>query len=231
MINDPLILFLVLPLAAYVIGSTPFGVIIARSKNIDLRKHGSGNVGATNVGRIVGAKWGFLCLALDALKGAVPVLVVGLLLGICGWHTRPSVTHQAAWMAVGMAAILGHVLSFWLKFRGGKGVATGLGVVLAMWPYFTVAAAGALLIWIIVTLSSRYVSIGSMLAAILLGPLFVEWNWVTRGWSATVDLWPMGVFASLIGAVIIIRHRSNIANLRAGTEGRLGQPACPKAEG
>ena len=214
MIDNPLVLFLLLPLAAYAIGSTPFGVLIARSRGVDLRKVGSGNVGATNCGRVLGRKWGYLCFFLDVSKGLGPVL-------LAGWLVRPDAgppgpSQQAAWLLTGCGAIGGHVFSFWLKFRGGKGVATALGVVLGVWPYFTCAGLIALGVWIAVTLASRYVSLGSIAAAGVFLPAFALLNW------PPTDLWPMGVFAASMIALIVVRHRTNIARLLKGTENKIG---------
>ena len=214
MIQSPVILLVVLPLGAYVIGSTPFGVLIARSRGVDLRKVGSGNVGATNVARAVGRKWGYLCFALDVGKGLVPVLVVGLLLR--GDARFPTLIHQAGWLAVGFGAIAGHVFSFYLRFRGGKGVATALGVVLGIFPYFTWAGMSALGLWVVVTLTTRYVSLGSIAAAIAFLPLFAAFNWPPTG------LWPLGIFAAAMAVLIVIRHRRNIRRLLSGTENKIG---------
>ena len=214
MIEDPAILLAVLPLAAYVVGSTPFGVLLARAHGVDLRKVGSGNVGATNCGRALGWRWGALCFALDVSKGLLPVLLVG-------WLVRPpagapGLLAQAAWLLTGCGAIAGHVFSFWLRFRGGKGVATALGVVLGVWPYFTVAGLISLAVWIAVTLTSRYVSLGSITAAAAFLPAFTLLNW------PPTNLWPMTLFAALMIALIVVRHRGNIARLLKGTESKIG---------
>jgi len=218
MMEHPLMMFAAFPLLAYVAGSTPFGVIIARAHGIDLRRAGSGNVGATNVGRAVGRRWGYLCFALDCAKGFVPVLVVGLLL-----RARPGFptqAHQAAWLAVGCGTILGHVFSFYLRFRGGKGVATSLGVVMGIFPYFTYAGLAALALWVIVTLASRYVSLGSVVAAAAFVPLFVGFSFVF-GWQLG-GLWPLLAFAAAMEMLIILRHLGNIRRLLAGTENKIG---------
>jgi len=218
MTEHPLIMFVVFPLLGYVIGSTPFGVLIARAHGIDLRRAGSGNVGATNVGRAVGRPWGYLVFALDCIKGFLPVLAAGAMLrGRAGF---PTAAHQAAWLAVGCGTIIGHVLSFWLKFRGGKGVATSLGVVMGVFPYFTYAGLAALVIWLVVVLASRYVSLASIVAAVAFLPLFVVFS-LAMGWPV-VGLWPLLAFAGAIAALIIVRHRGNIRRLLAGTENRIG---------
>lgn len=246
MIYHPLILFVLLPLAAYVIGATPFAFIIARGKGIDLRKVGSGNVGATNCGRACGRQWGYLCFALDVAKGLIPVLIVGwmlrtdwayydvvapmsgppticwLLMGFDAEAVKlgapkwvPTIAQQAAWLLTGCCAIAGHVFPFWLRFRGGKGVATSLGVVLGIWPFFTAAGVVALGVWVIVTLVSRYVSLGSIVAALAFVPAFL-WLWPRK------ELWPMATFAAAMAGLIIFRHRTNISRILAGTENKIG---------
>lgn len=215
MTAETLIRFAALPLAAYVIGSTPCGVIIARLHGVDLRRVGSGNVGATNVGRVLGRKWGYLCFVLDVAKGFIPVAAAGL------WYRPaagvPSPAAQAAWLMVALAAILGHVFSFYLRFRGGKGVATALGVVIGLYPYFTWAGLAALGLWVLATLTSRYVSVGSIAAAVAFVPLAVAFNW-----GRASELWPLLIFAAGVAVLIIIRHRGNVARLAAGTENKIG---------
>ncbi len=234
MIDQPLTMFLLLPLAAYVVGATPFGFLIARLNGIDLRKVGSGNVGATNCGRVCGRGWGCLCFALDVAKGMIPVIVVSAIFrtdwayydamaakfGPPQW--MPTVMQQMAWLLTGCCAIAGHVFSFWLRFRGGKGVATSLGVVLGIWPFFTGAGVVALGVWVIVTLITRYVSLGSIVAALTFLPTFVYL------WSVE-ELWPMASFAAAIISLIIVRHRGNISRLLAGTENKIGGGDRPTA--
>ena len=209
---DMRLALIIAPVVGYVIGSTPFGMLIAKAKGVDLRKVGSGNVGATNVGRTLGKKWGYLCFILDVLKGMV--CAVG---AMAVTSREPAAMSQAIWLAAGCGAILGHVFSFWLRFKGGKGVATSLGVVVGIYPYFTFAGLVAFAIWIAVTLKSRYVSLGSIVAAAAFVPLFVAFNWPAN------ELWPLGSFALAMVALIIIRHRSNIGRLMAGTENKIGK--------
>lgn len=217
---EPMTALAVLPAAAYLVGSTPFGVIIARAHGIDLRKAGSGNVGATNVGRVVGHKWGYLCFLLDMAKGLLPALAAVLLTPDYDPAVGPSYAHQAVWLGAGLGAILGHIFSFWLGFRGGKGVATALGVVLGIWPYFTYAGLAAFALWIGVTLVSRYISLASMVAAGGFVGLFHLFGWLL-GWTMS-QLWPLTAFASLMCLLIIFRHRTNIRRLIAGTEPKIG---------
>jgi glycerol-3-phosphate acyltransferase PlsY len=187
---------------------------------VDLRAVGSGNVGATNVGRALGAKWGYLCFFLDVAKGLAPVLAAGAILRTSA--DFPTLLHQASWLAVGFGTIAGHVFSFYLRFRGGKGVATALGVVLGIFPYFTYAGLAAFAVWVAVTWISRYVSLGSVVAAAAFLPLFLIINSLVL--SESLDkLWPLGVFAAAMGALIIVRHRANIRRLLAGTESKIGR--------
>lgn len=200
--------------AAYVLGSTPFGVLLAKLRGVDLRKVGSGNVGATNVARALGRKWGYVCFVLDMGKGLAAVLVAGCVLRrMEGFPTLP---HQTAWLGAGCGVILGHVFSFYLRFRGGKGVATALGVVLGIYPFFTFAGLCALGVWIIVVLLTKYVSLASLAAATAFLPLFAAFNW------PVLHVWPLGAFAAVMVLLIILRHRENIRRLLAGTENRIG---------
>jgi glycerol-3-phosphate acyltransferase PlsY len=215
MIDNPIIWFSVLPAAAYLVGSVPFGVLISRLHGIDLRKVGSGNVGATNCGRVCGRPWGYACFLLDFGKGFAPALAAGWLIGAMGG--QPSMLQQLAWLCVAAGCILGHVFSVFLGFRGGKGVATSLGVVVGMYPYFTLAGLAAFATWIVVTLLSRYVSLGSIVATIA----FLGWFCVFNV-GRLAQLWPMLAFAAAIVALIVVRHRANIVRLAKGTESRIG---------
>ena len=219
MTDVPLVMLPAFLLAGYMIGSIPFGVILSRSRGVDLRKVGSGNVGATNVSRVLGPRWGILCFVLDVGKGAGPVLAAGALLSRP--QGLPPAMHQAAWLVAGCGAILGHVFSPWLGFRGGKGVATSLGVVLGIFPYFTYAALCAFGVWIIVTWWSRYVSLGSIVAALSFLPLLAALNWPP--WR----LWPMCTFAAIMVALILVRHRDNIRRLLRGTENKIRRKEGP----
>ncbi len=200
---------------AYLLGSVPFGFVIARAHGKDLRAIGSGNIGATNLARAAGRKWGYVCFALDVLKGFVPMIAVGALA-----DTRDAPWVFALWLAVGIAAILGHVFSIFLKFKGGKGVATSFGVALGLWPYFTVCALVALVVWVAVVLIWRYVSLASICAsvvfpiALLLGILGVS------SWRAS-NVWPLLIAAIAIPVLVVVRHRENIQRLLAGTESKI----------
>ncbi|OGT98372.1 MAG: acyl-phosphate glycerol 3-phosphate acyltransferase [Geobacteraceae bacterium GWB2_52_12] len=181
---------------AYLIGSVPTGLLLGKLYGIDVRQQGSGNIGATNLYRTLGRNVGVLTLIGDCLKGAIPVLLAQQF-GLSG--------EQVAW--VGMAAFCGHVFSVFLKFRGGKGVATALGVFLALSP---LAVLIALVLFVLVMLKWRYVSLGSVCAAAVM-PLVVAFSqeWILTG------------VTFLISLVVIVRHRENIRRLLAGTESKF----------
>lgn len=220
MLESSLVQFVLFPLAAYLVGSIPTGYIIGRARGVDVRTQGSGNIGATNVGRVLGRKWGYLCFLLDVLKGFAPVLAAGLLLhDVTGGV--PPLDHQAAWLLVGMGTILGHIFTVFLKFKGGKGVATSLGAVLGFYPYFTWAGLAAFGLWIVVVLIWRYVSLASIVAAVAFPLLFVG-ACLALG-RPVGALWPLLAFASAMALLVVVRHRANVRRLLDGTENKIGQ--------
>lgn len=193
-------------LVAYLIGSIPFGLLLARCwHGVDVRKHGSGNIGATNVGRVLGKKWGIACLLLDFLKGFAPTLLLPSLLRVPGeWLAQTAV-------ACGAAAIAGHVFPIWLGFRGGKGVATGAGVAAVVaWP----AAIAGLIAFAITLAVKRYVSLASIVAAITYAIVAIA---MLRQPLARENL-PLALFAIAIPTLIVVRHRDNIRRLLQGEE-------------
>jgi len=196
MMNDQMLLILVLA-GAYLLGSIPTGLLLGKAYGIDVRKEGSGNIGATNLYRTVGRKVGVMTLAGDCLKGMLPVLAVK-------YSSLP--VEYAAW--VGLAAFCGHVFSVFLRFRGGKGVATALGVFLALSPLAVAIAVG---VFVVLMLVWRYVSLGSMAAAAVM-PIAV---WAL-GEGRVV-----GVVTMIVAVIVIIRHSENIKRLVAGTENRF----------
>jgi glycerol-3-phosphate acyltransferase PlsY len=183
--------------AAFVVGSIPTGVLVARAKGVDLRKVGSGNIGATNVSRALGKGWAALVLVVDAGKGALPVLVSGL------YSTDPWLPAMA-----GLAAVFGQVFSVFLRGRGGKGVATSLGAGLALAPLPTLLCLGA---FVIVYLGFRIASIGSLTAVVCFPVLLVVMHLGTA---------PRLVFAGLVAALVLVRHRANLSRLMRGEEHR-----------
>jgi len=210
------VFFAVAVVGVYLLGAVPFAFLIARAHGKDLRTIGSGNIGATNLARAVGRKWGYLGFALDVLKGLAPMAVVG---GVVGVPDDP--LHLSLWLLVGIAAILGHVFPVYLRFRGGKGVATSFGVALGLWPYFTLGAGIALAVWIAVVLLWRYVSLASICAAVAFPVALILGMVAVPGWHPT-NLWPLLIAAVAIPLLVILRHRENIRRLATGTESRIG---------
>jgi glycerol-3-phosphate acyltransferase PlsY len=207
--------FALLILASYLVGSIPFGVIVAKAHGVDLRKVGSGNIGATNVGRALGRKWGVVCFVLDMLKGLVPMLVMMSML-----PQEKGPRELWIWLGAGGATIVGHVFPVYLGFRGGKGVATSLGVVLGLWPYYTICGAVAAVSWVLAVWMWRYVSLGSIIASLDFVAALVVLIAVVPGWEFA-RLWPLVVFAVVMAALVIVRHKDNIGRLMAGTESRV----------
>ena len=204
---------------AYLLGSIPFGYLIVRAtQGADVRETVSGGTGATNVSRRAGKVAGVLTLVLDALKGAAAVLFARMILG----PTLTGPSHSGAglgseWWIAGAAVfvIVGHMFPIWLGFRGGKGVATGVGVLLLLAP---LALAGAGVIFLAIVVSTRYVSLASISAASTI-PLFV---WLQHGLVSPVNgLWPIMSAAILIAALIIFAHRANIQRLLRGAESKF----------
>lgn len=201
---------LIVILVSYLIGSIPFGYLIVRGKvGDDIRQSGSGGTGATNVSRRAGRAAGVLTLVLDALKGVVAVLVARALF--------PGVGPYADWLAAvaGIAAIVGHIFPVWLRFRGGKGVATGVGVFFVLAPV-ALLCAGVLFVAIVAL--TRYVSLGSIIAAVTI-PLFV---WLQAVFVEPVaDLRPLLTAAITGAALILFAHRGNLGRLARGTESQI----------
>jgi glycerol-3-phosphate acyltransferase PlsY len=199
----------------YLLGSVPFAFLIARAHGKDLRTIGSGNIGATNLARALGRKWGYICFALDVLKGFIPMVAVT---AIAGTPDRPALL--ALWLAVGIAAIVGHVFPVTLGFKGGKGVATSFGVALGLWPYFTIPGLIALIVWVATVLIWRYVSLASICGAVAFLVSLLVGILIVPAWTASA-LWPLLIAAIGIPLMVIIRHRDNIKRLRAGTESKI----------
>jgi len=206
--------------AAYLIGSIPVGYLMGRAKGIDLRQHGSGNIGATNAGRVLGQPWGSICLALDALKGAGPTLAAGWWTGALGAGSS-SAAEQWWWIAAALAAILGHIFPVWLGFRGGKGVATSLGALAALWPIGTIPTLGALVAWAAALRVTRYVGVASCVAAAVL-PGLAALTSLTPAWGDR-PLTPMLIATSGLAALVIWRHRGNLRRTLRGEEPRAGE--------
>ena len=207
--------FVILIIGAYLLGSVPFGLIIARAHGKDLRSIGSGNIGATNLSRALGRKWAFLCFFLDVTKGLVPMLVATKFIS-----SPPAVVELFLALAAGCAAVLGHIFPIYIKFRGGKGVATSFGVALGLWPYYTVCSLFALGVWVVAVLMWRYVSLASIAASVAFPLALILVTVLTPGWDFA-DLWPLLTVATAIPLIVIVRHRENIKRLIAGTESKI----------
>jgi len=213
------------PIIAFFCGSIPTGLLIGKAKGIDIRQHGSKNIGATNIGRVLGTKFFFLCFAIDLLKGLLPVAAAGYLLGALGkFDLLPAQT--AWWLGTMIAAVLGNVFNPWLKFKGGKGVATSLGVLIGVFPALSIPGMAAFALWGATLAIWRYISIASLAAAAAL-PIFVIAQWaVARGLGYVTDFsagWPYVGVASLLTVLVYWTHRANIGRLRAGTEPKMGR--------
>lgn len=196
----------------YLLGSCPNGYLVSKARGVDIRTQGSGNIGATNVLRVLGKKWGYLVFALDALKGFLAVRLAFVFADAAGvGQLRPEVVGIVA----GLACILGHTFPVWLKFRGGKGVATSAGVLLGLMP---IAVLSVFIVWVVLFKLTRYVSVASIGTAAAL-PIFV-FVYLRIEWLTGSSLLP---FSILIAGVVIWRHRSNLKRLAAGTEQRFSR--------
>jgi glycerol-3-phosphate acyltransferase PlsY len=207
--------FVILIVGAYLLGSIPFGLIIAAAHGRDLRSIGSGNIGATNLSRALGRKWAYFCFALDVTKGLVPMLAAAGFI-----DSAPTVTELFLWLAVGSAAISGHIFPVYIRFKGGKGVATSFGVALGLWPYYTICAAAAFLIWVVVVLLWRYISLASIAASVTFPVTLILAIMLIPAWHFA-SLWPILIAAIAIPLMVIVRHRENIKRLIAGTESKI----------
>jgi len=202
---------IIIAVTAYLLGSIPTGYLVARAKGIDIRTIGSGNIGAANVFRILGKPAGSLVLVVDGLKG----------FAACSWLADFVVQPFAVApdkieclkIVAGICAVLGHNYTCWLKFKGGKGIATSAGVYFALAP---LAAGIALATWIVTAVSTRYVSIASIAAAVAL-PTAV---WLTK------DSLFLGIVTTALGLLAIFKHRDNVQRLLNGTEQRFGQKSA-----
>ncbi len=223
----PVLTYILTAVAAYLLGSIPTGYLVAKAKGIDIRKVGSGNIGATNAMRVLGKPAGIFVLLMDAAKGflackILPPIIFDLMTppspsGLAMFfQTEPTDIQTQLFVLAGIFAVLGHNYTCWLKFKGGKGIATTAGVFLALAPW---AVLVALIVFIVAVLATRYVSVGSIAAAVAL-PLTV--------WIMSPQNLLLGSVTTALGALAIYKHKSNIQRLRAGTENRLGQK---KAEG
>jgi glycerol-3-phosphate acyltransferase PlsY len=200
----PVLSYILTAFVGYLLGSIPTGFLVAKARGVDIRTVGSGNIGATNAFRVLGKGFGIFVLLMDALKGWVAVQVGALIVS----QLLPGAPIEYLRITAGIAAILGHNFTCWLNFKGGKGIATSAGVLIALVPY---ALLIILAIFIILFLTTRYVSIGSIAAAFAL-PFAT--------WFTQHDIGLTAVMTA-IGALAILKHRKNIQRLLNGTENRI----------
>ena len=196
--------------AAYLIGGIPFGFLIGKMRGVDVRTVGSKNIGATNVFRTVGKKWGLLAFLCDVMKGLLPTLSARQ------WVADPELYPEWTWLplAVGITCVIGHMLTPYMKFKGGKGVATAFGALIALMPA-TVGIAFA--IFALTFACSNYISLGSCVAATSLAVMV----WVPFLDHAGCKDLPLCILVTLISAFIIWKHRSNIGRLVRGEENKI----------
>ena len=199
--------WLLIVILSYLIGSIPSGYLVARTQGIDIRQHGSRNIGATNVLRVMGKKWGYLVFLCDSSKGFFAVKL-GMVIA--------AQNHVVGGVIAAIACILGHNYTFWLGFKGGKGIATSGGVILALFPIIVICC--VLAVWGVVFYVGKYVSLASIAAAIVL-PVAVFLIVEKRG----PEFWTLFGFSVLIGALAVWRHQTNIVRLMNGTESRFGK--------
>ena len=203
--NPSLLLAVLLSLGAFFLGAIPFGFVAGKLRGIDLREEGSKNIGATNTLRVLGVVPGIIVLLLDMMKGLLPVLAARQLLHLSSWWV----------VGIGLLAVLGHIYSPFVRFRGGKGVATSLGVLFGLSP--SIAGATVLLFALVVAVT-HYVSLGSILGAVLQGILF----WVMPPAATFTENLPYRLFSLVVASFVVVRHRENIKRLLKGTENRFG---------
>ena len=206
---------LVAAFAAYAIGATPFGYLAGKMRGVDIRQFGSGNIGATNVSRVLGKPVGMPVFILDIFKGWLPVMLIRWILGARGIPSD--------WPAISAAVgtVLGHNYTFWLHFKGGKGIATSAGVLAALLP---IPLAAAVSCWLVLFFSTRYVAVASIGAALMVAVVPVAMHvWSENGEPGL----PLVGFALLLGLLAVWRHRSNIRRLVNGTEHRFVRNSSP----
>ncbi len=188
---------------AYLAGSVPFGFLIGKMRGVDVRTVGSKNIGATNVFRTVGKKWGLLAFLCDFLKGFVPVLLARKFGGEA--HLP---------LAVGLMTVVGHMFTCFMKFKGGKGIATGFGMLVGLVPWLVLTAFG---IWAVTVWLSHYISLGSCVAAVFLA-VGVWFPWLgSGGWRNL----PLSIVVTLVALVAIYKHKANIRRLIDGCENKI----------
>ena len=205
--------FFLFILAGYLIGGIPFGYLIGRMRGVDVRTVGSKNIGATNVYRTVGHKWGFLAFFCDFLKGLLPTIAALVMVGKNpAFFEMPDQIVRELPVAVGLACVIGHTLTPYMKFKGGKGVATAFGMLVAQIPWLALIAFA---LFVVTVWLSHYISLGSILASAFLAVVI----WIPTPLAApTLSL---RIVMSLLGFFVIYKHRSNIGRLVKGCENKI----------
>ena len=204
----PILNYILVVLGAYLLGSIPFGYLVAKAKGIDIRSAGSGNIGATNAMRVLGKPAGIFVLLMDMFKGLAAVWLCAEILQRMNIATADV---QTARVIAGISVVLGHNYTCWLRFKGGKGIATTGGAFLALAPW---AVLVAIVVFVLLVLLTKYVSVGSIGTAIAL-PATI--------WLMTPNNLFLCIVATLLGVMAIYKHKSNIQRLLAGTENRVGK--------
>ena len=200
-------------IVCYCIGGIPFGLVIGKLKGIDIRRHGSGNIGATNILRTCGKKWGYLCFALDTLKGLFPVLLTK------HWVQSNHLAFSDYTPILAISGVVGgHIWSPFLKFKGGKGVATSAGAILAISPYPGLLS---LVIWYVIFLITRYVSFASIVASVSLPLIALFFDFFILKTPSQKLGTPLLIFLFLLSIGVILKHKNNIKRLLSGTEDRF----------
>jgi len=231
---------------SFLAGSIPFGFLIGRINGIDVRTVGSSNIGATNLGRALGKRFFYACFFLDMTKGLMPTLLAGHFMGTLG-TMRVETSDAYWWLAVMIAAVLGHMFTPWLKFKGGKGVATGLGAMVGILPAMTLPAAGGLVVFLVVLSLWRYVSLASSAAAASLPMwtwlVFSQYRTLMHRQASTRTDWeslpvetinqikddipnygiPFLVVSIALAILVIYKHRANLGRIMRGVEPQIGQ--------
>jgi glycerol-3-phosphate acyltransferase PlsY len=208
--------FGILIIGGYLLGSIPFALIMAKAYGKDLRSIGSGNIGATNLSRAIGKKWGYTCFFLDVLKGLIPTALAA------SFMSSPNVLELFLVLATGIAAVMGHIYPVYIGFKGGKGVATSFGIALGLWPYYTICAFAAFGVWLIFVLIWRYISLGSIAAAVSFPIVLIATIALKDNWQFA-DLWPLLIVAIALPLMVVMRHRENIKRIIAGTESKINK--------
>jgi len=200
--------------ASYLFGAIPWGFLIGKAKGLDIREHGSKNIGATNVTRVIGKKWGITCFIIDFLKGLIPVLIVEIIFRQYG--LRLTGYFSTAIILASIGVVFGHMFPVYLGFKGGKGVSTGSGAVIAISPY---AAIIGIIFWVIIFKLSKYVSLASIIAAAAVAVFTVLFSYYGIFHVSTT----LQIFIIIVVIAVIVKHKSNIKRLLSGTENKFSK--------